>query len=148
MASTVKELAEELLANLQIDSKVTVVETDGVFQVNIETAESDLLIGFRGETLSSFQLILGLMVYKKLNQWMRVVVEVAGYRAKREKELKAMAESYAAQVIATGQPMPLPFLPPIERRIIHLALQENPKVETSSEGDGNQRRVIIKPRQS
>lgn len=146
MEKTIKELTEELLANLQIDSKVAVTKTDEVFNVNIETAESDLLIGFHGETLSSFQLILGLMAYKKLDQWVRVVVEVAGYRAKREEELRTMAESYASQVISSGQPMALPFLPPIERRIIHLALQERTDVESSSEGEGNQRRVIIKPR--
>lgn len=146
MVSTVKELAEELLANLQIDSKVAVTETDGVFNVNIETPESGLLIGFHGEALSSFQLILGLMVYKKLGQWTKIVVEVGDYRAKREEQLTAQALAYAEQVLSSGQPITLPPLPPSERRIIHLVLQDNPKLETLSEGEGNQRRVIIKPK--
>lgn len=146
MASTVKELAEELLANLQIDSKISVTETDGVFNVNIETPESGLLIGFHGETLSSFQLILGLIAYKKLGQWTKIVVEVGDYRAKREEQLTAQALAYAEQVLSSGQPVTLPPLPPSERRIIHLALQDNPKLETLSEGEGNQRRVIIKPK--
>lgn len=146
MVSTVKELAEELLANLQIDSKVSVTETDGVFSVNVETPESGLLIGFHGEALSSFQLILGLMVYKKLGQWTKIVVEVGDYRAKREEQLTAQALAYAEQVLSSGQSVTLPPLPPSERRIIHLVLQDNPKLETLSEGEGNQRRVIIKPK--
>lgn len=142
----VKEAAEELLAGLQIDSKVEVAEQDGVYQVNVETPESGLLIGYHGETLSSFQLILGLIVYRKLGEWVRVVVEVGDYRAKREAQLVEMANSYATQVVASGQPMSLPYLPPIERRIIHLALQDRTDVETASEGEGNQRRVVIKPK--
>lgn len=142
----VKSAAEELLQKLEIDASVSVVFVDEVYQVKIETGESGLLIGFHGETLSSFQLILGLVVYKKLAKWVRVVVEVGDYRARREEQLRAMAESYAAQVVSTGQPIALPSLPPIERRIIHLALQERTDVETISEGEGNQRRVVIKPK--
>lgn len=142
----VKESAEELLAKLEIPATVAVEFVDEVYQVKIETEESGLLIGFHGETLGSFQLILGLLVYKKLGSWVRVVVEVGDYRARREEQLRAMAESYAAQVLATGQPISLPYLPPIERRIIHLALQDRTDVETVSEGEGNQRRVVIKPK--
>ena len=64
--TVIKETAEELLTQLQIEATVDVTETEGVFSVNVETPESGLLIGFHGETLSSFQLILGLIVYKKL----------------------------------------------------------------------------------
>ncbi len=142
----VKEAAEELLQKLQIDCAVTVAENEDVYQVNVETEESGLLIGYHGETLSSFQLILGLVVFKKLGEWVRVVVEVGDYRAKREAQLTEMAQSYAAQVLSTGQPMVLPYLPPIERRIIHMALQDRTDVETASEGEGDQRRVIIKPK--
>lgn len=144
---TVKSLAEELLANLQIDSKAS-VSTDeaGVVSVNIETPESGLLIGYHGEALSSFQLVLGLMVYKKLGTWTKVVVEVGDYRAKRAEQLTAMAESYANQAVSSGQPVILPPMPPAERRVIHMALQDRTDVETISEGEGNQRRVVVKPK--
>ena len=145
-AEAVRTIAEELLADLEIPSSVLVELVDGVYQVKIETEESGLLIGFHGETLASLQLILGLVVYKKLGEWTRVVVEVGDYRARREQQLRQMAESYAAQVLATGQPLALPYLPPIERRIIHLALQDRTDVVTESEGEGNQRRVVIKPK--
>ncbi len=143
----VKEAAEALLASLEIPAQVTVELVEDVYQVKIETEESGLLIGFHGETLSSFQLILGLVVYKRLGEWIRVVAEVGDYRARREQQLRQMAESYAASVIASGQPLALPFLPPIERRIVHLALQDRTDVVTESEGEGNQRRVVIKPKQ-
>lgn len=142
----VKLAAEELLAKLEIDVTVAVELVDDVYQVKVETEESGLLIGFHGETLSSFQLILGLIVYRKLGQWVRVVVEVGDYRARREEQLRVMAQSYAAQVVASGQPLVLPYLPPIERRIIHMALQDNSEVETVSEGEGNLRRLVIKPK--
>jgi spoIIIJ-associated protein len=143
----VKKQAEDLLAALQIKAKVsTLVDENEVVTVNIETEESGLLIGFHGETLSSFQLILGLMVYKKTGKWTKVLVEVGDYRAKRAEQLTAMAAAYANQAISTGQSVYLPPLPPSERRVVHMALQDRPDVETYSEGEGNSRRVVVKPK--
>lgn len=144
----VRVAAEEMLSGLGIEASVAVTENEGTYLVNVETAESGLLIGYHGETLSSFQLLLGLVVFKKLGEWVRVVVEVGDYRAKREQQLIEMAESYANQVVATGQAMTLPYLPPIERRVIHLALQDRSDVETVSEGEGDQRRIVVKPKTS
>lgn len=145
----VKQLAQDLLNSLQIGGKVSVSTDDtGVVTVNIDTEESGLLIGFHGETLSSFQLILGLMVYKKTGTWTKILVEVGDYREKRAEQLTAMAQSYAAQAVSTGQPVYLPPLSPSERRVVHLALQERTDVETESVGEGNQRRVVVKPKAS
>ncbi|MCL4389988.1 MAG: KH domain-containing protein [Patescibacteria group bacterium] len=146
MAQDIKEIAKELLAQLQIDCTVEAAQgEDGVVNVNVATQESGLLIGYHGETLASFQLILGLMVYKKLGQWTKVVVEIGDYRAKREEQLRTMAQSYGQQVAASGQPLTLPYLPPAERRVIHLALQDSADVTCESEGEGNERRIVIKP---
>ncbi|MEK7565739.1 MAG: R3H domain-containing nucleic acid-binding protein [Patescibacteria group bacterium] len=144
---TVKDHAEELLKLLTLEGTVEVViKEEDTYQVNIATGESNLLIGYHGEALSSFQLILGLIVYKKLGSWIRIVVEVGDYRARREEQLKAMALSYATQAVNTGQVIYLPYLHPAERRIIHLALEDSPRVECFSEGEGRNRRVIIKPK--
>lgn len=143
----VKTTAEDLLLQLQIEASVEVVDAgEGIFNANVSTEESGLLIGFHGETLSSFQLILGLIIYRKLGSWVKVVVEVGDYRAKRAETITAMALSYAAQVVSTGQPIVMPPLPPSERRVVHLALQDNPDVVSESEGEGNFRRVVIKPK--
>lgn len=145
----IEEVTKEMLSQLDIPGSVMVTPGEAdVYLVNVETEESGLLIGYHGETLSAFQLLLGQIVTKRANEWVRVVVEVGDYRAKREEQLQQMAQSYAEQVIATGQPIALPSLPPIERRIIHMALQENTEVETFSEGEGNMRRLIIKLRSS
>ncbi|MCL4397933.1 KH domain-containing protein [Patescibacteria group bacterium] len=142
----VRSTAEELLSQLQIEATVSVSEVEGIYNINLETPESGLLIGYHGETLSSFQLILGLMIYKRTGSWVKVVVEVGDYRAKRAEQLTAMAESYANQVVSTGQAITLPPLPPAERRVIHMALQNRGDVETESVGEGNQRRVVVKPK--
>lgn len=143
----IEESAEELLQKLQIDAKVEVVEgEEDLYTVNVVTSESGLLIGFHGETLSSFQVVLGLIVYKKVGEWVKLIVEVGDYRAKRAEQLTAMATAYANQAISTGLPVILPPLPPSERRVVHIALQERPDVESVSEGEGNQRRVVVKPK--
>lgn len=145
----IKSLTEELLQKLTITATVEVEEKEeNLFSVKVETEESGLLIGFHGETLSSLQIILGLMAYKKLDKWVRIVVEIGDYRAKREEQLTAMADSYATQAVQTNQALYLPFLPPIERRIIHMALQNRPDVESYSEGEGRNRRLVIKPKSS
>jgi spoIIIJ-associated protein len=143
----VKTTTEELLSSLQVVATVTVSngEEDTIL-VNLETEESGLLIGYHGETLSSFQLILGLMVFKRAGVWVKVVVEIGDYRAKRAEQLTQMAVAYANQAVSTGMPVTLPPLPPSERRVVHLALQERSDVETESVGEGNSRRVVVKPK--
>ncbi len=146
---TIQKSAEELLKKLLISANVEVVEgEEGIYSVNVETEESGLLIGFHGETLYSFQTILGLLVYRKLGEWIKIVVEIGDYRAKREEQLTAIAQSYANQAISTGQPVFLPPLPPSERRIVHIVLEARGDVVTESEGEGNQRRVVVKPKTS
>lgn len=143
----VKSTTEELLSGLQIAAVVSVVKgEEETISVNLETEESGLLIGYHGETLSSFQLILGLMVFKRAGVWVKVVVEIGDYRAKRAEQLTAMAVAYANQAVSTNLPVTLPPLPPLERRVVHIALQDRPDVETESVGDGNSRRVVVKPK--
>lgn len=145
--SIIGSSAEELLRLLTVPADIeVVVDKDGVYQVALATEESGLLIGFHGETLSSFQLILGLIVSQKVGEWIRLVVEVGDYRARRNEELAQMAKGYADQAVASGQAVFLPYLHPAERRIIHLALQDDHRVLTESEGEGRNRRLVIKPK--
>lgn len=145
----IKLAAEELLAKLQIESTVEVVDQgENLYKVVVETPESGLLIGYHGESLQSFQIMLGQLVFGKLGEWVRVVVEVGDYRAKREEQLTSMANSWAAQALSTGVPVYVPFLPPGERRIVHIALSERTDVETVSEGEGRNRQLVIKVKTS
>ena len=117
--------------------------------LNIRTPNDrqlSLLIGRRGETLSALQLLVNLMVAKQSGHHERITVDAEGYRARREDNLRSMAERIAAQVRRSGSPIMLEAMPPNERRIIHMALAESPDVSTQSTGEGEQRRVVVSPK--
>lgn len=145
---TVKETAEELLKLLKVEVKVEVVEDkeNEAIRVQIETEEPGILIGHHGETLNALQLILGLIINKKLEEWQRIIVNVGDYREKRAGELKNLALNTAQRVKFSGEPATITNLSSFERRIIHLALADHPDVITESEGEGNYRRLVMKPK--
>ena len=146
----IKKLTLEFLQKLGQKGEVVVEENkeDQVVKVEIKTDDPTTLIGFHGKTLSSFQLILGLMVYRLLEKWQRVVVDVNDYREKRDERLRQMALNVAQKVKFSGQSVALLPMSPFERRIIHLALTEFSGVETTSEGEGDRRHVVINPSSS
>ena len=141
----IKKIAEELLQHLEIEEPEVSLEEDedGVFHLSIETRDSGILIGYHGENIYALQLILSLIVYKKLGSWQRIVVDVGDWREKREEQLKRMALAAAQRVKFSGESVVMPYLSAAERRIVHLALAENPDVETRSEGEGRERRLIV-----
>ena len=121
-----------------------------VFDVNGETDDASdelgLLIGRRGETLGALQYLLNVMVLQRYGDQDRVFsVDVEGYKRRREQSLVEMAQRVAAEVRETGDVITLEPMRPAERRIIHLALSEEPGVITESVGDGNERQVEIMP---
>ena len=143
----VKKITEDLLKRLDISGQVVVdVDETSAFRVYVETEETGLLIGFHGKTLESFQIILGLLVSKELAQWVKVYVNVGDYREKREEALMLMAQHAAERALAAGRPIELPHLSPSERRVIHLTLAGDERVETESVGEGNNRMLLVKPK--
>ena len=150
-----KELAAELLGKLEIAAEIEVKEEKAKeneqadhYEVVIQTQESGLLIGRHGESLNSLQLLLGVIVYKKVGQWVRVIVDIGDYRKMREESLKEMAVRIIEEVKTSGQPVAMPYLTPLERRQIHVFLTDHESVMTESTGEGKDRRLIIKPRLS
>jgi spoIIIJ-associated protein len=144
------ELARLMLAELLnrmglAGVRVEVAATDPL-TLNILGGDVADLIGRRGENLRALQFVLSLMLNKQLHRHLRVVVDVDGYRARREELLRSMAVRFAYRVRATREPMQLEAMPPNERRIIHLTLADEPDVTTESTGEGDARRVVIKPR--
>ena len=143
----VKKITEDLLKKLEISGEVSVVTDEtGAYRVNIETEETGLLIGFHGRTLESFQIILGILVSKKLEEWVKVYVNVGDYREKREEALMLMAQRAAERALSLGRPVELSHLSPSERRVIHLTLSGDERVTTESVGDGNSRVLLVKPK--
>jgi spoIIIJ-associated protein len=124
-------------------------EDEEPLTLNIRNANEQLLsllIGRRGETLAALQLLVNLIVAKQTGHHERIVVDAEGYRARREDNLRSMAQRVAAQVRRSGSPIMLEAMPPNERRIIHMTLAQSPDVSTESTGEGDQRRVVISPR--
>lgn len=141
------ELTEDIIAKLEIVGVVSAAtdETDA-FRVNIATEETGLLIGHHGKTLESLQLILGIMVSKKLGRWVKAYVNVGDYREKREEALMHMAQRAADRALTSGRSVELTRLSPAERRIIHLTLSGDERIATESIGEGDARVLVVKPK--
>lgn len=113
--------------------------------IDILGRDLGMLIGRRGENLSQFQYMANLLANKQLPTWTRVIVDVEGYRMRREESLVGLAQRVARQVARTRRPISLEPMPPSERRVVHLALRGDPTVATQSSGEGPERRVTISP---
>jgi len=120
----------------------------GVVYVDIDCLEPGILIGYKGETIINLQLILALIVYKKLGVWQKIIVNISDWRQQKEESLKKLALNTAQRVKFSGQEIILGSLNSAERRIIHLVLADHPDVMTESQGEGSERRLIVKPRGS
>jgi len=151
----IKNTVSELLSQLSVTCEVEVSEgtlvdektgEDKHYIVNIKTEESGLLIGHHGETINSIQLLTGIILYKKLGKWIRVLVDIGDYRKMREESIKEMVQRITAEVEQSGRSVELPYLSPLERRIVHMMLSQHEKVMSESYGEGKDRRVLIKPR--
>jgi spoIIIJ-associated protein len=136
----------DLLDLLGMDTDVEIGRRDGNLVLGVIGEDLGLLIGRRGETLTSLQFVLNLILAKRLKKWARVVVDVEGYRARREETLSGLAHRVASRVQETGQPVALEAMPAGERRIIHMALADHPHVSTGSVGEGDHRKVVVSPK--
>ncbi|MCX8009187.1 MAG: KH domain-containing protein [Patescibacteria group bacterium] len=145
----IQKITEDFLQKLHITGNVTVNtdETDA-YRVHINTDETGVLIGHHGKTLESFQLMLGFIVTKAFGSWQKVYVNVGDYREKREESLMYMAQRTADRVVETRRPIELSNLSSAERRVIHLTLSGDERVETESYGEGENRILVVKPKNS
>ena len=113
--------------------------------VDVRGEDLGILIGRRGETLAALQYLTRLIVAKELQQQVAVVIDIEGYRARREQELQRLAVKLADQAVELARTMELEPMPANERRVIHLALRDHPAVRTESVGEGVDRKVTIIP---
>ncbi len=147
-----KAILEELLTRMGVDGLVKCQWGDPdapgkvrPLLVDVHGDDLSLLIGRRGETLSALQYVTRLIVGKELHKPVAIVIDVEGYRARREETLRRLARRMAEQAIDRHRTMALEPMPASERRIIHLELKDNPEVTTESVGEGNHRKVTIIP---
>jgi len=144
---TIQIILEKMLVNADISVRLGESDANRVQPVLIDIEGKDLsfLIGRRAETINALQYITGLIVGRELGRWIPVQIDVQHYRQRREDELRKLARISADQVITTGRKQVLEPMPPNERRIIHIELKDNPKVETASIGEEPRRKVTIRP---
>ena len=153
-AVVAREIVEKLLDAMQLDADVVSVDPPlhGVpsdaeaICFDIQGDELGVLIGRRGSTLASMQYIVNLIGNRLLPPRTFVVLDVEGYRRRRYESLEGLALRMAELVRTTGQGVALEPMPPAERRIVHMTLQNDPDVATTSIGEGEARKVTIIPR--
>ncbi len=145
------EVCHQLLRLMGIKAQVTVAEppptVTAPVSLDIRTDDSGVLIGRRGETLAALQFVVNLIAGRRLQGEAGVSLDVEGYRHRHYESLHNMALRVAERVSATGRPVALEPMPARERRVIHLALAERPDVMTQSVGEGDARRVEVRPKQ-
>lgn len=146
-----KEFLMSLLKEMGIEASVTTREEDDIVYCEVHGRNIGVLIGRRGETLNSVQYLVNLVANKGItpsakSERRRFVIDPEGYRLRREETLRNLARRKAAQVKRSGHRVVLEPMNALERRIIHLALQDDDYVETFSEGKDPYRRVVIAPK--
>ncbi len=146
-----EETLSTLLEKMKVKASVSAQRDDSdsdrpVIRVDVRGDDLGVLIGRRAETLNALQYVTSLIVGKQLEQWVQVMVDVEGYRSRRERQLRQMARRMADQAVRSGRQQTLEPMPAAERRIIHLELRNNPQVETQSIGEEPTRKVTIIPK--
>ncbi len=139
----------QLLTNMGFESselqRVWTGTDDGnpILTLNVRGGQLGRLIGRHGATLNSLQFILRLLLSQQLQEWPSITVDVDGYRLKQQANLTKRALRIADEVVNRGRPQTLEAMSAADRRIVHLALQDHPKVYTESKGSGAQRKIVV-----
>lgn len=133
------------------------VEVENAFAEDMEGEENQVLvgltvtnpaglIGFRGRNLAAVQLILSLIIKNKLGEWVRILLDINNYREEQKTRLMEMAKGLAEKCLATGRAVEMASMSSYERRLCHMALVEIEGITSDSEGEGEERHIVIKPK--
>lgn len=152
-----KSIVTELLAKMGFACEVVAVDNPSPIElgrdepptifIDIMGRDLGMLIGRRGEHLAQLQYMVNVLANKHFDTWTRIIIDVEGYRARREESLVGLAQRVARQVARNRRPISLEPMPPNERRVVHVALRDDPNVTTQSSGEAALRRVTIYPKQ-
>jgi len=146
---TTADILEKMGVKAKVEVRYGELDEENKRPVLLEIKGDDLgvLIGRRAETLNALQYIINLIISRQVNHWVQVVVDVQGYRARREQQLRQMARRMADQAVKAGRRQVLEPMSPGDRRIIHLELRDHQGVTTQSVGEEPTRKVTIIPRE-
>src|SRR5258708_6208040 len=145
MEKKLQKLVSELFSLLEVKATADVSkEEDDVYKITIETEdESGLLIGGQGTTLFAIQSFLSIAIKQETGEWVKIVVDIAGWRGKQEDYLNNLATQAAERAKSTKEPQKLYNLTPAQRRTIHMKLSDDKEIKTESEGEGEERYLVI-----
>lgn len=141
-----KEIVKELLELMAIKADFNVSEdkeNEALLVEIIAPEESGLIIGSRGRTLNSLQVVLGMIFKKKSGNWKRIILDVSGWRDREKERLESLAKLTAQRAKDTGDPQYLYNLTPSQRRLVHMFLAEKKGITTESQGDGKERCLVV-----
>jgi spoIIIJ-associated protein len=139
------ELLDEIVDCLGLDADVSVEEADGVLTGYVEGEDVGLLIGRRGQTIDAVQHLAQRIVFHGAAPTARVVIDADGYRERRVRQLRELADGAAEEALREDGPVELDPMPASERRIVHEYLRDRGDVETHSEGEEPERYLIVSP---
>jgi spoIIIJ-associated protein len=142
---TAQSVLTEMLKLMGLDASVEIVSGGETARLNVRGNDLGALIGRRGEKLASLQHIVNLIVGRREGQHHRIAIDVENYRGRREEQLRDVADRAAKRVLQTGKIIQLEAMPAIERRVVHMALLENPRIRTQSVGVEPNRRIVVLP---
>lgn len=148
-AGVARELLERVVSTLDVDGRVDVTETDDEVVATVTGGDLGVLIGRHGQMIDALQYLANAIAHRSVgDDRRRIVIDAAGYRARRSATLETLARRSAEQASATGRRVELEPMSAVERRLVHEALKDDPEVETASEGVEPNRFVVVLPRRS
>ena len=130
-----------------LEAKIDVYDAGEFVAVDVSSTEAGLFIGQKGETIDALQYLLNVATYKDKTFVKKAIIDSEGYRQRRIEAVQGIAHRMARKTIREQRPTELPPMNSSERRIVHMFLKDNPKVETDSQGNGDNRRVVVSPHQ-
>ena len=141
-----REVVEHLFTLLGVSGQSDVVDKDGILDVSLDTDDTGMVIGYHGEVLEALQLVLSLMVSKRVDRYVRVSLEVGDYKKNRTEYLEQLAQQVKERAIEEHREQVLSSLKSWERRVVHMALQNDDEVTSESMGEGKERVLIVRPK--
>ena len=142
---TIRDFFEKV--GFMVGVEGSAIERDGedILEMNISTSEAQNLIGKQGLVLADIQLLLRKVIKKKMDKDFYLSLDIDNYKKNKEDYLRSVAQSVADEVAKTKREKELPFTSSFDRRIVHMELADRKDVTTESEGEGEERKVIVKP---
>ncbi|MDD5132058.1 MAG: protein jag [bacterium] len=158
LSARAKTIVDTVLAKIKVDGETKIANEGNKILIDINSTDSALLIGKKGQTLEAFQYIVNLMINKEIKNGLypgitledkyKIIIDTEGYLIRREETLIKMAKNLADKVKESGKKAVLEPMSAHDRRSIHMALQDTPGIKTESEGEGSFRRIVIYPAES